>query len=58
MTILQDAIFHALEAAGRERNQHRHAELFWDALTERVSPVKVDDVEEELKWLFSRRRAA
>jgi hypothetical protein len=58
MTILQDAILHALDTAGCERNQHRHAELFWDALTERVSPVKVDDVEEELKWLFSRKAAA
>jgi hypothetical protein len=58
MTILQDAILFALEAAGLERNQHRHADLFWDTLTKRVSPVKVDDVEQELKWLFNRRRAA
>ena len=58
MTVLQDAILHALGTAGRERNQHRHADLFWNALTERVNPVKVDDVEEELKWLFNRRRAA
>jgi len=58
MTILQDAILYALEAAGRERNQHRHADLFWNALTERVNPVDAYEVEQELKGLFSHRRAA
>ena len=58
MTTLQTAILEALDVAGRERNQSRHAELFWEALTERVSPVNDWEVERELKGLFSGRRAA
>jgi hypothetical protein len=58
MTILQDAILYALDAAGRERNRHRQADLFWTALTRRVSPVDTYEVEQELKGLFSNRRAA
>jgi hypothetical protein len=58
MTVLQDAILHALDTAGPEKDWLRHSDLFREALTARVSPVKVDDVEKELKWLFSRRRVA
>jgi hypothetical protein len=54
MTTLQSAILDALEAAGPERK----ADLFWSALTRRVSPVDAYEAEQELKGLFSNRRAA
>jgi hypothetical protein len=56
--ILQGAILEALEAVGRVRNEHRQAEQFWRELTKRVSPVDAEEVAQELKGLFSNRRAA
>jgi hypothetical protein len=38
-----------LGAVGRERNQHRQADLHWAVLTERASPVDAYEVEQGVK---------